>query len=93
MKNTQFHTKDVKSTCERKLQIEFRASKEYNGWYIFNGKKAARITIPKGKKPIPPKTYKSMANQLCLTVKEFDELLNCPLTGEEYEKILSKKLK
>ena len=89
MKNTKFHTQDVKIRCEHKLQIEFRAGKEYNGWFLFNGKKAARITIPKGRKPIPPKTYKSMASQLRLTVQQFDRFLECPLTQEQYIKILS----
>jgi len=69
---------DVKKCCEKKLGIEFRAGNEFNGWLILNGKKTARITIPKGRKPIPPKTYKSMALQLKLTVDELDRLLDCP---------------
>lgn len=89
MENTSFDTGDVKKCCERKLGIEFRKGKEFNGWYYFNGKKAARITIPKGKKPIPPKTYKSMAIQLKLNIPEFDSFLNCPLTKKEYDNILN----
>ena len=92
MKNAKFHTQDVKKTCENKLQIEFRLGKEYNGWFLFNGRKAARITIPKGRKPIPPKTYKSMANQLRLTVQQFDQFLECPLVREHYVQILSDRL-
>jgi len=91
MKNAKFHTEDVKKVCEKKLQIQFRAGKEYNGWFIFNGKKAARITVPKGKKPIPPKTYKSMANQLRLTIEQFDNLLECPLSLQGYLSILNNK--
>lgn len=91
MKNAKFHTRDVKRTCEHKLRIEFRSGKEYNGWFLLNGKKAARITIPKGRKPIPPKTYKSMATQLRLTVQQFDQLLECPLTEEQFTQILSEQ--
>ena len=89
MKNASFNTSDVKKCCENKLDIEFRQGKEFNGWFKLAGKKAARITIPKGRKPIPPKTYKSMAKQLKLTTSQFDDLLECPLDREDYNKILN----
>lgn len=92
MKNMKFSTADVKRRCEKKLDIEFRSGKEFNGWFILNGLKVARLTVPKGKKPIPPKTYQSMASQLKIAVTEFDELLECPLGREEYEEIIKAKL-
>lgn len=85
MKNSKFCTSDVKKQCEKKLGIEFRSGGEFNGWFWLDNKKVVRVTIPKGRKPIPPKTYKSMANQLKLAVDEFDDLLECPLTREKYE--------
>ncbi len=88
MKNANFDTKDVKKVCENKLDINFRKGKEYNGWFNLEGKKAARITIPKGRKPIPRKTYKSMAKQLQINVDQFDRLLECPLDRNEYVKLL-----
>ena len=88
MKNSQFDVRDVKRVGEKKLNIEFRSGKEYNGWFKLNGKKAKRITVPKGRKGIPRKTYSSMARQLGLTVGDFDRLLECPLTKDEYEKII-----
>jgi hypothetical protein len=88
VKNTSFETHDVKKCCENKLGIEFRDAKEFNGWYYLDNKKHARITVPKGKKFLPPKTYKNMALQLKLSVDQFDELLECPLKRDEYEKIL-----
>jgi hypothetical protein len=88
VKNADFNTRHVKSCCEKKLGITFRSGGEFNGWYRLEGKKAARITIPKGRKPIPEKTYKSMAMQLRLRVSEFDALLECPLSNDEYQKIL-----
>jgi hypothetical protein len=81
------NTLDVKRCCEVKLGVSFRPGHECNGWVEINGQKAARITVPKGRKPIPPKTYKSMARQLKLTVSEFDRLLRCPLTADEYIRI------
>ncbi len=89
MKNSVFNVSDVKKIGENKLQIEFRSGKEFNGWFMLNGKKTKRLTVPKGRKGIPPKTYKTMAMQLGLNVSEFDDLLSCPLTKEKYEEIIS----
>lgn len=89
MKNAQYNSKDVKNTCESKLRINFRDGKEYNGWFEYSGRKICRITIPKGRKFLPKGTYSSMARQLKLTVNQFDELLDCPLTFDRYAKIVS----
>jgi hypothetical protein len=88
LRNADFHTGDVKKCCENKLGIHFKKGGELNGWYKLSDKKIARITIPKGKKPIPPKTYKSMAAQLKLNVDQFDSLLDCILTGNDYKHII-----
>ncbi len=92
MKQSSFDTNDVKRCCERKLEIDFRDGKEFNGWFRLDNRKTARITVPKGKKNIPPKTYKSMATQLKLNVEQFDELLECTLMKEGYEKIVRQSL-
>ena len=90
MKNSNFSVKDVKKVCEKKLSIAFRPAKEFNGWFEYNGKKVARITVPKGhsKKGIPTGTYKNMAKQLKLRTEDFDELLACPLKYNDYIEIL-----
>ena len=82
---------NVKKCCESKLGIQFRSGNELTGWFELNGYKAARVTVPKGKKPLPPKTYKSMARQLKLSTDEFDELLKCPLTYKKYKAILMER--
>jgi len=89
MKNNKFSTTDVKRVCESKADINFRKAKEFNGWVELNNKKIARITIPKGRKPIPKKTYKTMAGQLKLTVSQFDDFLECPLSKKDYFGIVS----
>ncbi|MEA2061732.1 MAG: hypothetical protein U9P10_14775 [Thermodesulfobacteriota bacterium] len=90
MKNAQFNVRDVKKVGEKKLHIKFKSGKEFNGWFKLNGIKTKRITIPKGRKNIPRGTYSTMARQLGLSVSDFDLLLECPLTKEKYEKIISK---
>jgi hypothetical protein len=91
MKNGKFSTIHVKHVCERKLSVKFRVTKECNGWIVFQNVKLSRITVPKGRKTIPPGTYKSMAVQLNLTTDELDELLECPLTTERYFKLLKER--
>lgn len=91
MKNSQFNTNKVKHICEKKLSVQFRNNKECNGWVKFGETKLSRVTVPLGRKPIPPKTYKSMAIQLHLTTSEFDDLLECPLTSERYFQLLRNK--
>jgi hypothetical protein len=83
-----YDTHKVRTVCERKLLIDFRNGKEANGWFLLDGKRAARVTVAHGRKPIPPKTYKSIANQLSLTIDELDELLDCTLKFGPYAQLL-----
>lgn len=55
MRNAQYKSDDIKKICTNKLSVEFKKGrqKEFNGWFIYDSKKIARITIPKGKKPVP----------------------------------------
>lgn len=92
MRNQNYHTLDVKKCCERKLGIVFRDGGEFNGWFYFENKKVVRITVPHGRKPIPPKTYKSMATQLKLDTADFDCLLDCSIDRKEYEQKIAKKI-
>ena len=91
MQNGKYHTLDVKKRCEDKLDIKFRSGSEFNGWFWLDGKRAARVTVPKGRKPVPRGTYSSMAKQLKISVHDFDEFMDCPLTLEKYIKILKAK--
>ena len=84
MKNADFHTLDVANACKRKLKIVFRNSGEMNGWFEAAGRRIAGITVPHGRKPIPPKTYKAMAAQLKIACEDLDGLLECPFGLEQY---------
>ncbi len=92
MDNNKYNTNDIKRICENKLKIVFRDGSEFNGWFWFEGRKIYRITVPKGRKDIPPKTYKSMATQLGLEVNQFDNMLECTLLLIHYEEIIRGKL-
>ncbi|MBN1270895.1 MAG: hypothetical protein JXB26_01375 [Candidatus Aminicenantes bacterium] len=83
---------DVKKKCEEKLNISFRDGKEFTGWVKKNSKKIARITVPKGRKYIPPGTYSFMAKQLKLSVSEFDSFLDCEFKYDKYICIIKDRL-
>lgn len=92
MKNAEYNTRDVRNTCESKLEIDFRTTgKEYNGWFVHGDCKICRITVPKGRKEIGKGLYHSMATQLALTNSQFDDLLVCPLKKKGYIEILFEK--
>ncbi|RJR20565.1 MAG: hypothetical protein C4582_09005 [Desulfobacteraceae bacterium] len=91
MNNAKYESKVIKKTCETKLDIKFKSTKEYNGWFFHDDIKVTRITVPLGKKFIPPKTYKAMASQLKLAVNEFDDLLDCPLNKDKYISLLMER--
>jgi hypothetical protein len=88
MNNSKYNTQDVRNRCEHKLDIEFRITKELNGWYKYDNKKICRVTVSKGRKALPPKTYQSIADQLKLSIDDFDRFMDCPLKKDEYDKIL-----
>jgi len=83
---TQYSGLRIKQICENKLGIEFRSGRgsHRNGWYVRNGRKLKRITVPCTRDEVPPKTFGSMARQLGLNKREFDELLRCILDEDEY---------
>ena len=83
MSNT--NARSIYESCKNKLNIEFRKGKELTGWYLLNGKKFARISVPKGRKDIAPKTRASIAAQLKLTDEQLDGLVDCWLSGAAYE--------
>jgi hypothetical protein len=93
MRNNDFDTFAVRKCCEKKLQISFGTGGEANGWFRIDGRKACRITVPHGRKPLPPKTYKSMAQQLKLTISEFDSLLACTLVYDSYLQLVRTRVK
>ena len=84
----------IKNACLYKLEIKFRKTKEFTGWFKIDKKKFCRITIPKKKsrKDIASSTYKSMAVQLHLDVDEFNNLIDCTISKDEFAKMLLERL-
>jgi hypothetical protein len=91
MKAARFDSDQIMRCCTRKLRIEFRQGPECNGWFLLDGLKACRITVPHGRKPVPPGTFGSMARQLHLAPAEFALLLDCTTSLPEYAALLRQR--
>ncbi|VAW42120.1 hypothetical protein MNBD_CHLOROFLEXI01-2910 [hydrothermal vent metagenome] len=63
-------------------------------WYYLDGKKHHRITLPNihgGSGSISTGFLQKIRNQLSVTNPQFIDLINCPLSAKEYEKIIRNK--
>ena len=83
-----YRTHDVLKILETKLQMEIRSGKHNTCWYYLVGKKALRTTIPHGRQPFKSGTQRAVMRQLMLTPDQFEDLMQCPLTSEAYERIV-----
>lgn len=64
-------------------------------WYMLDGKKTLRITMPNvhgGSGSMSTGFLKQIQNSLHLNISQFEDLAECPLTPEEFEKIIREKL-
>jgi hypothetical protein len=58
---------------------------------MVGGKKILRVHYSHGKRDIPDKIVNKIRGQLKLSKKDFKDLVDCPLTYEDYIAILKKK--
>ena len=84
---------EIRNTIENKLKLKPRRGKENYVWYILDGKKILRITYPKGRGDLHLKTQKSIRKQFELNWDDFIDLIKCPLSAKDYEKIIRNKIK
>jgi len=74
-----------------KLNLQLRSTGHIYGWLIVNGKKVLRVHYSHGKCDTPDKITNKIRGQLKLSEKDFQMLLQCPLTYEDYLAILRRK--
>ncbi len=88
-----FTYRDVKGALEGKLGLTFRGGRENTAWYTVGGKKRLRVTAPKSHRgTVPPGTLSQIRNQVRLTRPQLTDLIRCPMTGPDYEKIIRGKI-
>jgi len=86
----QIRKADVRNIFE-KLKLEVRSTKHRYGWFTFEGRKILRVHYSHGRGSIPGRVSDKIRSQLKLTQKDFSDLIECPLSLEDYESILKDK--
>lgn len=75
----------------KKLDLKVRSTGHNYGWLIVNGKKILRVHYSHGKGDIPDKITNKIRGQLKLSLKDFKDLVDCPLGYGDYINILKQK--
>jgi hypothetical protein len=86
----QLKKRDVQQIFQ-KLGLEVRSSNHIYGWLIINSKKILRVHHSFGKGDIPGKISDKIRGQLKLDQNNLKNLVECPLSKEDYLKILKEK--
>ena len=89
-----YRKKMKKSEVERlfrKLDLNIRSTGHNYGWLIVNGKKVLRVHYSHGREDIPDKITNKIRGQLKLSLKDFKDLVDCPLKHGDYINILKQK--
>ena len=94
-KNTTF--KDCQIIV-KKLDLQptrAKRSKHPVYWYVLDGKQSVRVTMPNthgGSGSLSTGFITSIRNNLRLSNREFEDLIDCPLTSEEFEELIRDRL-
>ena len=85
MSKSTFRANKVYNVISNKLENQFRTrGPHFTGWYILEGKKTHRISIPKGRNPLSTGVQKDVREKLRLDEEEFSSLIGCPMKGKDY---------
>ena len=89
-------SKEVIRNVTKKLKLEnIRSNREQYGDYILDGKMQFTVVLPNihgGGGNLSPRMLKVLRDSVLLGQKDYYALVKCPMKGEEYEKIIRKKL-
>ena len=86
----QLKKRDVQKIFQ-KLNLEVRSTHHIYGWLVINGEKILRVHYSFGKGNIPSKITEKIRGQLKLNQQNFKDLIECPLTKEDYLEIIKEK--
>jgi len=79
----QLKKRDIRKIFQ-KLDLECRSTNHVYGWLVINGKKILRVHYSFGKGNIPAKVTEKIRGQLKLGQSNFKDLIDCPLSKENY---------
>ncbi len=89
-------TREILGSVPRKLKLQnVRGTREQHGDYYLDGKFQFRVTMPNihgGSGSISTGWLKVCRESVFLSTSEYADLVHCPLSGEDYEKIIREKI-
>jgi len=74
-----------------KLELNVRSTKHRYGWFCHAGKKILRVHLSHGRGDLPGRVTDKVRSQLKLSENDFRELIECPLSLQDYVTILKNK--
>lgn len=89
---TSYSSKKISASFIKKgfLEVADRADKKY--YLLLNGRKVGIHTfVSHGTKECGERLISEMKKQVCLSKREFIDLIDCPMTKEEYIGILTER--
>jgi hypothetical protein len=86
----QLKKRDVQKIFQ-KLELEVRSTHYIYGWLVIYGEKVLRVHYSFGKGNIPAKISEKIRGQLKLDQNNLKNLIDCPLSKEDYLDILREK--
>ncbi|MGE5630749.1 MAG: hypothetical protein ACM3TR_06570 [Caulobacteraceae bacterium] len=81
-------TRDVKGSLLRKGFKEDNNDHKFYHLYVNDKRTSVRTKISHGETEIDSYILNQMAKQVCLTNEQFEDLINCPLSYNDYVAIL-----
>lgn len=83
----------LRRTIEDKVPGRTTTGRESKRWAIIDGRAEFRVTFPSGhSKDVGKGTLKSIRKQLKLDRQQFEDFMDCRLTGPKYEQLMREKL-
>ncbi len=86
----QLKKRDIQKIFQ-KLDLEVRTTGHIYGWLVVEGKRILRVHYSFGKGNIPAKIAEKIRGQLKVNQQNFKDLIDCPLTKDDYLAIIKEK--
>jgi hypothetical protein len=96
MRIRDFTEKEIRNKIKSKLNpsIQSKRGSHEKGYIFLDGKLVTKVKIPNNHiRIMKPSKSSFIATALKLEAQEFNDLIECPLTGPQYEELLRTKLK
>jgi hypothetical protein len=82
----------VRSAVDKKVPGQYRSGREEIYWVVVDGRRRFKVRVPKGRGNWGIGFQESVRKDLQLSHDQFDGLVDCSLTGPEYEQMLLDKV-